>query len=241
MSIMLKKIKSFIKRIIYRNRTDSKNYVRYLRRLGMQIGEGTTFIDPRNTVIDETRPWMISIGQTCCITPGVTILTHDYGWGVIKAKYGDVIGSCEKVTIGDNVYIGMNSTVRGGVIIGSNVIIGANSMVTHDIPSNVVVAGNPARVIRSIEDYYEKRKQLQLNEAVTMVKTYYSVFHRIPPVEIMREHFWLFCDSRDELSQTFDDVMKLRIGSERLTLDKFQSHQKQFKNYEEFLKYCGVL
>jgi galactoside O-acetyltransferase/maltose O-acetyltransferase len=52
------------------------------------------------------------------------------------------------VTIGNNVWIGMNSIVMRGVTIGNNSIIGAGSIVTKDIPSNVIAAGIPCRVIR---------------------------------------------------------------------------------------------
>lgn len=47
------------------------------------------------------------------------------------------------VSIGDNVFIGMQSTILKGVHIGNNVIIGANSLVNKDVPDNCVVAGNP--------------------------------------------------------------------------------------------------
>ena len=59
--------------------------------------------------------------------------------------------------IGDNVYIAANATVIGGVNIGNNVIVGAGSVVIKDIPDNSVVVGNPARIIRSINesDYNE--------------------------------------------------------------------------------------
>ena len=59
--------------------------------------------------------------------------------------------------IGDNVYIAANATVIGGVNIGNNVIIGAGSVVVNDIPDNSVAVGNPARVIRPINesDYNE--------------------------------------------------------------------------------------
>lgn len=114
MSILRKKVRRTINRIIYGHKVDSTSYVKYLRGLGMQIGEGTKFVQPSSNVIDETRPWMIRIGEGCCITAGVTILTHDYGWSVLKAAYGDVVGSVAPVTIGDHVFIGMHSTVRGG-------------------------------------------------------------------------------------------------------------------------------
>lgn len=59
--------------------------------------------------------------------------------------------------IGDNVYIAANATVIGDVHIGNNVIIGAGSVVVKDIPDNSVVVGNPARIIRMINesDYNE--------------------------------------------------------------------------------------
>lgn len=50
--------------------------------------------------------------------------------------------------IGDNVTIGPNSVLIGGIHIGNNVTIGAGSVVTHDVPDNAVVAGNPARIIK---------------------------------------------------------------------------------------------
>jgi len=56
-----------------------------------------------------------------------------------------------EVKIGNNVWIGDKATILGGVTIGDNVIIGAGSVVTHDIPSNSMVAGIPARVVKSLD------------------------------------------------------------------------------------------
>ena len=55
-----------------------------------------------------------------------------------------------EIKIGNNVWIGDKVTILGGVTIGDNVIIGANSVVTHDVPSNCVVAGCPARIVKTI-------------------------------------------------------------------------------------------
>ena len=74
--------------------------------------------------------------------------------------YHEVIGSSGKVKIGNNVFVGANSTILKGVSIGNNVIIGANSLVNKEVPDNVVIAGNPARVIMSIEEYYQKEKRV---------------------------------------------------------------------------------
>ena len=119
--------RQFIKKLIDGPKTSSKDYVHYLRSLGMIIGENAVIYSPKHCTIDETRPWMIEIGNNVSITEGVTILTHGYDWSVFKGMYGDVLGSAGHVRIGDNVFIGMNSTILKGVTIGSNVVIGANS------------------------------------------------------------------------------------------------------------------
>ena len=82
--------------------------------------------------------------------------------------YGDVLGSAGHVKIGDNVFIGMNSTILKGVTIGDNVVIGANSLINKDVPSNSVVVGNPQRVVCTIDEYLEKRRAAQLSEAADL-------------------------------------------------------------------------
>lgn len=58
--------------------------------------------------------------------------------------------------IGDNVYISAGSRVLGRITVGNNVIIGANSVVLDDVPDNTIVAGAPAKIVRSIdEDIYD--------------------------------------------------------------------------------------
>lgn len=156
-------VKNFIKKIILGHKSSSENYLNYLRKKGCKIGKGTIiFSSPLNVVIDETRPWLIDIGNDVQITRNVTIITHGYDWSVLKGVYGEVLGSSGKVTIGNNVFIGMNSTILKGTTIGDNVIIGANSLVRGTIPSNVVIGGNPAKVICSVEEYYKKRKAAQI-------------------------------------------------------------------------------
>lgn len=53
--------------------------------------------------------------------------------------------------IGDNCKIGAGAKILGGVVVGDNVFIGANAVVTHDVPSNCVVGGVPAKIIKRIE------------------------------------------------------------------------------------------
>ena len=63
------------------------------------------------------------------------------------------------VTIGNRVFIGAESVILPGVTIGNDVVIGANSTVTHNIPSNSVAVGSPARVICTLEEYIQKEKE----------------------------------------------------------------------------------
>lgn len=65
----------------------------------------------------------------------------------------DVFG---KVKIGNNVYLGNNSLIMPGVTIGDNVLVAAGSVVTHSVPDNVVIGGNPARILCSLEEYYQR-------------------------------------------------------------------------------------
>ena len=152
-------IKKIIKRLIYKEKADVDTYINYLRSKGMKIGKNLLIPDVHTIVIDETRPWLIEIGDDVAIAAGVTILTHGYDLTVLRKFYGELYGSSGKVVIGNNVFIGINSTILNGVTVGDNVIIGANSLVTKDVPNNCVVAGNPARVIMTLDEYREKRKK----------------------------------------------------------------------------------
>lgn len=161
-------LKDKIRKFAYGPKTDSASYVSYLRSLGMVIEDDTVIYVPTKCQIDTTRPWMIEIGRNVSITEGVTILTHGYDWSVFKGKYGDVLGSAGHVRIGDNVFIGMNSTILKGVEIGDNVVIGAGSVVTKSIPSDSVAVGDPCRVIGDIDSYLEKRRAAQVDEAADL-------------------------------------------------------------------------
>lgn len=236
-------IKSLFKRCILGDKASSDTYIEYLRSLGMVIGENTVIYTPRECTIDETRPWMIELGNNVSITKGVTILTHGYDWSVFKGMYGDVLGSAGRVKIGNNVFIGMNTTILKGVTIGDNVVIGANSLINKDVPSNSVVVGNPQRVVCSIDDYLEKRRSAQLAEA----RELYACWRKnspegkrggVPPREIFSEFFWLF-EPRGETplsSPVFERTMRLR-GTEQLSYIRFAEVAPQFNSYEEFIRY----
>ncbi len=139
------------------------------------------------------------------------------------------------VKIGDNVFIGMQTTILKGVHIGNNVIIGANSLVNKDIPDNCVVAGNPCKVIMSLEEYHEKRKAAQVDEAKELVKLYRERYEKEPDEHALHEFFWLFTGGKDELPGCWDSMMRLG-GNYEYSKGKLRENQKKFSNMKEFLK-----
>lgn len=86
-------LKEYIKKIVYGDKASSEAYIKYLRNIGMKIGDESTIYAPKKTQIDTTRPWLIDIGKNVKITEGVTILTHGFDWSVLKGVYGDILGS----------------------------------------------------------------------------------------------------------------------------------------------------
>ena len=217
------RFKQLIRRIILGDNADSDSFIKSLRKRGAVIGEGTHFYDPRSNCIGLNNPFNLRIGNNVRITHGVVIVDHGYDWNVLKCKYGDVVGNTGQVTIGNNVFIGMNSIILKNVVIGNNVIIGAGSVVDRDIPSDSIAVGTPCRVIENIDQYREKRKVAQLEEAYQL---YLSFIHRypeqIPGMEIFREYFWLFDrpDSNGKLScDAFENVMHLMSGTYEQSLE----------------------
>lgn len=228
-------LKKFIKKIIYKEKYNSETYINWLRQQGMKIGKRVEIFAPTKTTIDITRPWLIEIGNDVQITEGVTILTHGYDWSVLKGVYGEVLGSSGGVKIGNNVFIGMKSTILKGVHIGNNVIVGANSLVNKNVPDNCIVVGNPARVVMTLEQYYRKRKKAQLAEATELVQLYRERYGKEPDDKALHEFFWLFSDGNDELPECWEHMQNL-VGNRQQTDRVFAKNKKICENMEEFLK-----
>ena len=214
-------------------------WLNYLRAEGMRIGTGTKlFSKPSAVLIDLTRPWLIEIGENVQITIGVKILTHGYDWSVLKGKYGEVLGSAGKVTIGDNCFIGMNTVILKGASIGNNTIIGAGSVVTEGrYPSDCVLAGNPAKVICSLDKYREKRQKAQFTEAIELVQEYYKVYRQVPPKEELAEFFWLFEERTNIENKAFIGKMKC-VNNYESSLETFLSSKQLFHDYDTFIGYA---
>lgn len=116
--------------------------------LGINIHVGDGFLTNYNVTILDMAP--ITIGDNVWLGPNVGL--YAVAHPMEAAGRQKMLGIAKPTTIGNSVWIGGNSVVVMDVTIGNNVVIGAGSVVTHDIPDNAVAVGNPARVIRFIDN-----------------------------------------------------------------------------------------
>ncbi len=121
-----------------------------------KIGDGCSIMERKIPLYSE----LISIGNNVHLASKVNLICHDAIHLCLSGrkdghKYKENIGCIE---IGDNVFIGANTTVLNNVRIGSNVIIGAGSLVARDLPGNGVYGGIPARWIKPFDEFSTKRR-----------------------------------------------------------------------------------
>ncbi len=146
-------IKRLIEKIM-RKKASEQIELEYRIKKGMKMGKNCHLYSVSS--IDGGWPWLISMGDHVTVSTNVTILAHDASPNV--GGYGTKLG---RVRIGNNVFVGSGTTILCNVSIGDNVIIGAGSVVSHDLPSDAVYAGVPARRVCSLEEYKEKYAKLR--------------------------------------------------------------------------------
>lgn len=115
--------------------------------VGSNIHVGEGFLTNYNVMILDVGP--VRIGDNCMIGPNTVISTVNHP--LDPAERRKKLSIVSPVTIGDDVWIGANCTILPGVTIGNNVVVAAGAVVTKDVPSDCIVAGVPARVIRQQE------------------------------------------------------------------------------------------
>ncbi|WP_285222554.1 MULTISPECIES: sugar O-acetyltransferase [Exiguobacterium] len=114
--------------------------------LGTNIHVGNRFYAGYNcTILDMAE---VTIGDDCMIGPNVGIYTAGHA---LPSRDRNKSGVATPIHIGNDVWIGGSCVVLAGITIGDGAVIAAGSVVTKDVPPNVVVAGNPAKIIKAIE------------------------------------------------------------------------------------------
>ncbi len=122
-----------------------------LRARGMRIGHNVWL--PASTWIDTSYCFLISIGDNCGFGEECHILAHD-------AQMDEFLDAARlgRVTVHESCHVGAKSILLPGVEIGPRTIVGAGSVVSKSLPADTVCAGNPARVICSLQEYLEKHR-----------------------------------------------------------------------------------
>ena len=132
------------------NQLQRKGYRAQLRKHGLVHGERLGI----NPDVRITDPCVVTIGDDVGIGNYTELIGHD-------ASHKRFIDHTRvgRITIGNNVFIGHSVIVLPGVTIGDEVIIAAGAVVTRDVPSHSIVAGNPAKVIRELTpEYFEQKR-----------------------------------------------------------------------------------
>lgn len=201
-----------------------------MRKRGIEIGVGNVLQWSCN--IDETRPSLVTIGENNFFSTGFTLLTHDWVTTLFRNKYHELLPSSGCVTIGNNNYFGQKVTVLKGVTIGDNCVIGLGSIITHDIPSNSVAVGSPARVIGNTDDYFEKRKHKCIEESFEYIRAFEKRNHRRPELSELWEEFPLFVD-KSHITPEQEQLARRMLGGGYATW--LENHVAPFQSLEEFL------
>lgn len=148
-----------IYRVIYKKIVGNLNPLKYAQKIGVNMN-GTVYLT--GGVLWGTEPWIITLGDNVHISDGVRFLTHDGGARLFRDRVPD-LEVTKPIKIGNNVFIGNCTILLPGVSIGNNVVVGAGSVITHDVPDNTVVAGVPAKIIESYEEYFDKLKEKSIH------------------------------------------------------------------------------
>ena len=149
MSIINKVKKAFYK-VNKNNEALIQLRIENLRRQGMTIGENCRMIDD----IKVYEPYLVKIGSNVTLSNDIWFITHDSSISKFLKDFTDCFG---EISVGNNCFIGNSTILLPGVALGNNVVVAAGSVVTKSFGDDVVIGGNPARIIRPINDEYKEK------------------------------------------------------------------------------------
>ena len=142
--------------------------INYFRRKGIRIGDDCLICSDIST----PESFLISIGDNVTISSGVSLITHDYSSHLVIEGTNNLYG---RITIGNQCFIGENSTIMYGVTLGDRIVVAAGSVVTKSFSEQeIIIGGNPAKKIGSWEDY--RRKYIDKATPNTKVMPFAEVY-----------------------------------------------------------------
>lgn len=149
----------------------AKHYPKYLQKMGVRFSgdiEKTGFVAPSISFDSKEYAKYITLGERTTISGGVLLLVHDYsigaamrGAGVDGVRDGHLPHLIKEIKIGNDCFIGIRSIILPGTTIGDRTIVGAGAVVKGNIPAGVIVAGNPAKIIGTVEEYVAKHVEMK--------------------------------------------------------------------------------
>ena len=149
--MLIRKVVAYIRRMIS-GKSPAQLELEALKARGLRIGEHVDIFT--EYPFDSLYPGLITVGDYVTISSNVKILAHDASMGYSNE------GICKigVVEIGNHVFIGHGTTILCNVRIGDYAVIGAGSVVTCDVPPHTVYAGNPARFIKTTDEFRQQHQ-----------------------------------------------------------------------------------
>ncbi|EOH57878.1 chorismate mutase [Enterococcus faecium EnGen0263] len=183
----------------------------------------------------------IEIGDNCMFAPNVQLYTATHPLHPVKRNSG--LEYAKPIKIGDNVWLGGGVIVTPGVTLGNNVVVGAGSVVTKSFPDNVVIAGNPARIIKTVEEEPLEESLETLRQKIDMIDRELVALleKRMDTVtkigQVKKEGNQAVYDEKRE-QQVLDKVAKLlkNKGYKETITDTYVDLMKHSREYQNKMK-----
>lgn len=173
-------MKSIINSFREKLKTRKMSGVEYARYKGTSVGENCRILSR----FLGSEPWLIKIGNKVTVAPKVQFITHDGSTWLFSDEKGRR-QLFRRIIIGNNVFVGMGSTIMPGVKIEDEVIIAAGSVVVKSVPKGVIIGGNPAKIIGD----YEKYKKNVLENYISNSEIDFEQKYRDMTLEAMDDSF----------------------------------------------------
>ncbi|BDP82953.1 chorismate mutase [Enterococcus faecium] len=183
----------------------------------------------------------IEIGDNCMFAPNVQLYTATHPLHPVKRNSG--LEYAKPIKIGNNVWLGGGVIVTPGVTLGDNVVVGAGSVVTKSFPDNVVIAGNPARIIKTVEEELTEESLETLRHKIDMIDRELIALleKRMDTVtkigQVKKEENQAVYDAKRE-QQVLDKVVSLlkNKGYKETITDTYVDLMKHSREYQNKMK-----